>query len=141
MTTTNYTCRLCGLHGQTQYDPACPNLDIAKWLPQLVCNSCHDFESKRRRIGRRIANLCVKLLTLRQCDPTAQELFQTEATIKARLTPLTRDYARLLADRYRRSEIWDEEFPAMLVEKPDRSWTILDHFRTLYVRSGTRQAA
>lgn len=63
--------------------------------------------------------------TLRQSVIT-----QTESKAMEKLEFLTKEFARLVCDYYRKTRVWEPEFPRMILDNPDQSYKILnDYFR------------
>lgn len=133
MALLNYTCKFCGSPGTAEYADDCPPLKLDIWKSWLCCNRCADFEEHRRAIGRKITRVCTVAISVRRWMD-GLDLKAKERDLLKHLTPLTRDYSRLLAEFYRKPELWDDQFPEWLMEKPEQSWKILGTFRANFVK-------
>ena len=121
-----YKCKFCGADGQAHCaaDPAM--FDITLWLSKIACNRCADYHDRRITLGERISKLAVFVLRKRQGGITITP--ETEGKLRERLTNLTKEFARIVCYHYRKPTIWEPDFVQLIIDKPDRTDSILTHY-------------
>ena len=136
MKTIPYTCKFCDKPGQVHYDESyeVEARRLAGFL-KIACNRCADFEVIRRKLERAIYRATDSVISARH--PWVEMSARTEAEDKARpaLRRLATRYAELVCAHYRVPVVLDPEFAAMLMDKPDKAWSILSHYRAMAVKA------
>jgi hypothetical protein len=96
-----------------------PAIDAKLWLKHVSCNRCATYHKAKRDICGSIGQSCVLLLKSRG-DSKAVEIIARKLTVK------TRELCKLVCDFKMVQFFWDQDFVAMLVEKPDKFSQILN---------------
>ena len=115
-------CKFCKREMVVQVDDGyAPLGDPYKLMRLAACNRCADLRTRRHSLEQSIQTVC---RTIAYC--TAKGRDAAIARAKPMLDALTRKYCVLVADWHNMSGyLWDEAFPAMLIEKPERFGDIL----------------
>lgn len=118
-------CKFCGKNMVVEIDNDYAELgDPFKLLQYAACNHCADLRERKRTLDQGIRKICISLTRCSMKDLKAATSFA-----KTQLDALTRKYAVLVSDWYNKSGyLWDEEFPTMMLEKPERVNDILTQY-------------
>jgi len=128
--TINYTCKFCGVPGTATADDDCPIQNIEAWRSWLCCNRCGAFQEWYRRMTAKIRHLCIQWATKR---PEARQEARDEYS-KA-LTSLTQTTALQVCRYYRVDYVWDYDFVAQLIERPDKAEFIVKAYEDIVRRT------
>ncbi len=125
-----YTCKFCRAPGWVDCDIA-PEITIQTdvWRAMLCCNRCGDFMVERRKLTESISKVCRIIGVVRS---TMRETIIRDTETKAfeKLEFLTKRFSRLVCDYYKKTAVWEPEFPRMILEHPEQVNKVLnDYFR------------
>lgn len=126
-----YECKFCNRPGIVIMEES-PGIQfqIEKWKPILCCNRCGDFMVAKRKITdliqRNAACLNVCRITLQ-----GEKLLKAESMCREAFTKLTKQFATVVCDYFRKTNVWDQEFVNMLMDKPDRFWHLCNQYMKL----------
>jgi hypothetical protein len=95
--------------------------DPMKLLKLAACNTCADLRVRHRKIEETIAHCCTALNQgVRKSDMQA---------FRDTLATATRKYAEVIAQMHGSDTmVWDESFPELLADRPDRWGVILSKY-------------
>lgn len=118
-------CKFCGKNLVVIVDDTYAELgDPFKLLRFAACNRCADIRERKRKLEESIRKVCIGVQRSSSKDLKAEMSFAM-----TQLEPLTRKYAVLVADWHNKSGyMWEESFPSLLIEKPDRVNDILAQY-------------
>ncbi len=123
----HYNCKFCGVTGTVESgDTTNIKIHIDKWLPMIACDRCATFHESRLKMTDRIVRVCVALKQARQTRH--RELTEIENRTRGKLVELTKRFAGLACDYWRKQNIWDCEFSNCLMDKPDNAYSILSFY-------------
>ena len=132
MTSTDYTCKICGTNRVAYYDESCPINQIEAWKSALTCDRCYAFRDSYIRSKNAIIGVCYLLNNFRESARYSEEkkkaLRDAEIKIRERITTHTRRVASLLSDYYRIENTWDIDFVFQIMEKPMHSLKTIDAY-------------
>jgi len=131
-----FKCKFCGKPGVVTGDDA--GLEIIKpekWIPNICCNRCGDYMVRKRKNQTAIFNLCRSLETSR-FNLRGEKLNDMENRVRERLVDATKALCSIVCNYYRTTTVWDQEFPAMLMDKPDKAGVVIG----VYIRSVAKEA-
>lgn len=130
-----YKCKFCGKPGiVTGDDEGLKTIKPEIWLPKICCNRCGDFMVAKRRVTDAIARTCRMIINSR-FKPLADRA-ESDRDYLACLTAQTKRYAHLACEYHRLTNVWDEAFPRMLFEQPDKAGIALK----IYLRGLAKEA-
>lgn len=123
-----YNCKFCRLKSAVEIDDTDHIMfQVDKWKPLLCCNRCADYMVAKRTLIDKVASASV-LLSRSRLSETGATLLKVEAAIRERFTVLTKLFATLVCDYYRKQNVWEEAFVDMLMDCPDKFWQIVQQY-------------
>lgn len=123
MTTISYNCKFCGTHGTTSYDEAVIT-DVAKWIPYLACNTCAEFERRRRDLSRAIFSVCASLVSDRQIL-RGDRLYDCENSANEKLKELLQKLCRVYQKRFKIGEFFESAMTDSIMQQPNSAGKVL----------------
>lgn len=126
----DYKCKFCGKPGRVDAgDHTTGIFDLTKWIKILVCDRCGHFMEGKRKIEDEIKAECLKMWAFRKQERDREKLSKEEVKAEEILTALTKRYATVVCDHYKRQMTWDAEFVNTLMDNPTKSPTVLSTYR------------
>lgn len=130
----DHTCKHCK-KPMTVTAPDCITTELLdlcsrKFLPAVVCDRCADYLRRENRLSQVIRKVCQTV-----CFLPSKEDEKKTALVKAevRLTKLTKKYAENIGNFYRGQTIWQMDFVAEIMDKPERYEFILTTFKSMAI--------
>lgn len=130
-----YACKFCRKAGVARYNPAFVHV-LDSWVKMLACNPCADYHVSLRRIEDQLWKAAHVLIVARNMG--VKNLSTIEDNARNRLDALTKQYAQLVTAYYGLANFWDQEFPSMIMDKPEKLNKIAKGYRAS-VRQMSRQ--
>lgn len=138
----DYKCKFCGCPGVAQTeDPLKPNdpgtaemFRFERWVEMLCCNRCADYMESKRVARDIVKRLAYKLVAARLNHPLTEDKNKSEALqeIEARvfegLIKVTKHIATIVCGHYRVTNVWEEEFPKLIMDHPDECDNIVNRY-------------
>lgn len=130
-----YTCKFCrhGCTFEVNWDEACEQFDLSKWIPILVCDRCGNHERKRRDIESSIIKLAIQIVVDRRAL-RGPALLKAEAAARECLNVKLMAYATCICDHLFIQTQFDNDFTDQIVEKPDKAHKLLAFYRSSIIR-------
>lgn len=126
----DYKCKFCGKPGQVDPGPDRFGIfDMKKWIPMLCCDRCGEFMETKRGIEDKIKRVCLHLWAFRKQEKDKEKISKSEVESESILTRLTKQYASVVCDHYKREHVWDAEFVNTLMDNPTQSASVLATYR------------
>ena len=123
--TIHFNCKLCGKPGTTAASADCPPEQIDIFAKCICCHPCFTSREKFRKAESSIFSACHFMDNIDQ--------FKNPDKIRSRarevLTVSTRTYAEVVCSRNGLQTVWENSFVDMLLDRPDKVWTILKGYR------------
>lgn len=120
-------CKFCRKELHLKMDSACPKAMADFWLTIAACDRCADYRTGLDRLSGAMTNVCRALMLVRGGEAANRE--RVEERCRTLLTELTRKYAELVCDFYRKTTVWEPGFPEMLFNHPEKAGTALGVYR------------
>jgi len=126
----NYQCRYCKLEATIPLDDEGLDMfQVEKFKPILCCNRCADSIVARRAVVDRIKK-AVELLIIQRHSSNPENVVVVTKNVREALTVLTKRYATLVNEYFKKPNMWHADFVDLLMDKPRYYETILkDYFR------------
>ena len=119
-------CRRCGATIRLVPDPSCPDHQAGQLAASvLYCDRCADYGWERSQVLHQIAREANALVTVRSKPKRTDD---DEAAIRScveSIARLCRAFAGRCCEFYRVQLVWDQEFPTMLCQQPDKLKTVI----------------
>ena len=129
MIQTPYKCRFCQKEGIAwASDDSNPewNTTFAK---MLSCNNCADYRRRYVRYRDAIEKTCLQIVTARK-TLSPEKCRQIEENKQLSLETLTKSFSHVVCKHHAIVDCWEQEFVNLLMEKPEKAWTILCDFES-----------
>lgn len=114
-------CRICSkpmfLHWPTSYDLT----DPMALIPMATCNHCHDLRQQRLSLESDLYHLC-HLVEFKKLSADQR------SKVLEKLTVLTQTYADVIASTFKKTSLWHQEFPKLLLDHPAKCSLILSKY-------------
>lgn len=130
-----YACKFCRKPGVARYNPEFVH-KIEGWVKMLTCNPCADYHARRGQLEDQVWKAAHVLIAARRIG--VKNLSTIEDNTRNRLDALTKQYANLVTNYYGLANFWDQEFPSMIMDKPEKLNQIAKQYRAS-VRQMSRQ--
>ena len=120
----DYVCRFCAKPGSVVYgDSPTEMLAADAWFRMLCCDRCGDFRIAMREVKRKMQHVVIQIINApRRGSPEHSKLM---ASAGEYVSELTKKITTLVCDFYRVQNIWDRDFAAQIMEKPNKSDIII----------------
>lgn len=123
MTTISYKCKFCGAQGTTSYDETII-VEVTKWVPYLACNTCAEFERRRRDLARAIFGVCASLISDRRAL-RGDRLYDCENSASEKLKELLQKLCRVYQNRFKVGVIFESSMADTIMQQPDNAGKVL----------------
>lgn len=126
----DYKCKFCGKPGKVDVGEHTSGIfDLTKWVKILCCDPCGQFMESKRKVEDAIKAECLKMWAFRKQERDREKVSKEEVKAEEILTALTKRYATLVCDHYKRQFVWDAEFVNTLMDNPTQSASVLSTYR------------
>ena len=128
---TDYVCKICQKPGRARFGQ-CDEDQFNSFHKLLTCNRCYDFELSMGKIRSEMHRTCTQLIIGRETahlsKTNAEASNFTEKQSRRTIDALTRRLTLLVAKRYSLMDQWADDFPLMIVERPDAAMKLIRMF-------------
>lgn len=122
-----YNCPKCGKPGEGKADPGVDQQWVDTLAKLLHCNRCADFLDRHCVLERRIRGAAFIVLSAEHSKDKAAVI----DAMRDRLIDLTKTFAHLVCDFYRKVFTWEPDFVEQLIEKPEKAGRIIQLYEEM----------
>ncbi len=102
-------------------------------LPMATCDRCYDYVTGKTDVVQKIFKVCADLMAARR-GKEGDRLREANEKFFGILCGLSKRYARIVSSYYRSNYHWNEEFPKLFMDAPDRAGAALQNYMQTYRR-------